>query len=145
MSWVCRVNEGSWGWSGTHGRHYQWEGKVLSLSRTNPFSLIHFLMCAPHIITMSYYWEGEEVLWKAFSSFFFSKKLFFISRNSTYMTKLLVWEHYKGYSHDRPIISSLRSTLEKVLSRSSRCRIQVYNGRIHTVPLDSPSLGHLCE
>mgnify|MGYP000547719478 CR=1 FL=1 len=25
------------------------------------------------------------------------------------------------------------------------CRIQVYNGRIHTVPLDSPSSGHLCK
>ena len=52
--------------------------------------------------------------------YFFPKKIFFISRNSTYMTKLLVWEHYTGCSHDRPIISSLRSTLEKVPSRSSR-------------------------
>ena len=25
------------------------------------------------------------------------------------------------------------------------CRIRVYNGRIHIVPLDSPSLGYLCK
>ena len=25
------------------------------------------------------------------------------------------------------------------------CRIPVYNGHIHTVPLDSPSSGHLCK
>ena len=25
------------------------------------------------------------------------------------------------------------------------CRIQAYNGRIHTVPLDNPSSGHLCK
>ena len=25
------------------------------------------------------------------------------------------------------------------------CRIRVYNDRIHTVPLDSPSLGYLCK
>ena len=25
------------------------------------------------------------------------------------------------------------------------CRIQAYNGRIHTVPLDSPSSGYFCK
>ena len=28
---------------------------------------------------------------------------------------------------------------------NTRCRIQAYNGRIHTVPLDNPSLGYLCR
>ena len=28
---------------------------------------------------------------------------------------------------------------------TGECRIRVYNGRIHTVPLDSPSLGYLGE
>ena len=30
-------------------------------------------------------------------------------------------------------------------SPRSRCRIQVYNGRIHTVPLDNLSLDYFCK
>ena len=33
----------------------------------------------------------------------------------------------------------------KMPDKEAKCRIQVYNGRIHTVPLDNPSSGHLCK
>ena len=41
--------------------------------------------------------------------------------------------------------NEIPNMLSTHLFSSGGCRIRVYNGRIHTVPLDSPSLGYLCK
>ena len=93
----------------------------------------HNTIIAPNIRVCPVWWTYANVCIRSrmirnirFNFFFLFFGLFFYIHNSSQTNKSF---------HTHPLS----------LTHTRTCRIRVYNDRIHTFPLDSPSLGYLCK